>query len=121
MRLARLAGLVTAAILVPATSAQAANTPVISDPYNNATSEHATAVEPDTFAFGSTLVVTSQIGRFFDGGSSGPAFATSPTGGATSTSAGPLPGLTNQPPVGGGPSDRTTAPVAPYDASHGVW
>src|SRR4051812_43591485 len=113
MRLARLAGLVTAAILVPATSAQAANTPVISDPYNNATSAHATAVEPDTFAFGSTLVVTSQVGRFFDGGSSGTAFATSTNGGATFTS-GALPGLTSQSPIGGGPVHPPTDPLGAH-------
>jgi hypothetical protein len=54
----RLATAVVAALAVlPASSAMAANTPVISDPYTNTTSQHATAVEPDTFAFGSTLVV----------------------------------------------------------------
>jgi hypothetical protein len=101
-------------------SAQAANTAVIADPYTNATSQHRTAVEPDTFAFGTTMVVTSQIGRFFDGGASGTAFATSTDGGATFTS-GPLPGLTNQPPIGGGIYARATDPVVAYDARHNVW
>jgi hypothetical protein len=114
---------VTALVVLPISSAMAANTPVISDPYTNTTSQHRTAVEPDTFAFGSTLVVTAQIGRFFDGGASGTGFATSTDGGATFTS-GPLPGLTNQPPApsgGGGPFVRTTDPVVAYDDLHGVW
>jgi hypothetical protein len=64
--------------------------------------------------------VTSQVGRFFDGGASGTAFATSTDGGATFTS-GPLPGLTNQAPIGGGSFDRTTDPVVAYDAAHDVW
>jgi hypothetical protein len=114
----RLAALVTATILVPSASALAANTPVIADPYNNADSQHATTVEPDTFAFGSTLVVTSQIGRFFDGGASGPGFATLTNNGGTLAASGPLPGLTNQPPIGGGTFDRTTDPVVAYDAAH---
>ena len=121
MKFARLAALVTAAILVPATSALAANTPVITDPYTNASSQHQTAVEPDTFAFGSTLVVTSQIGRFFDGGASGTGFATLTNNGTTLAASGPLPGLTNQPPIGGGTFARTTDPVVAYDAAHNVW
>ena len=74
------------ATLVSAASAVAANTAVIADPFTNTSSQHATAVEPDTYAFGSTLVVTTQVGRFFDGGASSTAFATSTDGGATFTS-----------------------------------
>jgi len=118
--LVRVAALVVAGSILPTASALAANTAVISDPYTNASSQHATAVEPDTFAFGATLVVTAQIGRFFDGGSSGTGFATSTDAGATFTS-GALPGLTNQPPVGGGTYDRTTDPVVAYDSKHNVW
>jgi hypothetical protein len=118
--LARVAALVAATSLLPTASALAANTPVISDPYTNASSQHETAVEPDTFAFGDTLVVTSQVGRFFDGGASGTAFATSTDAGANFTS-GPLPGLTNQAPVGGGSFDRTTDPVVAFDRMHNVW
>jgi hypothetical protein len=111
---------VLALAVLPISSAMAANTPVISDPYTNFSSQHATAVEPDTFAFNSTLVVTSQIGRFFDGGSSGTGFATSTDGGATFIS-GPLPGLTDQPPFPGGRFVRATDPVVAYDAAHNVW
>src|SRR5437867_3549359 len=53
------------------------------DPYTNATSQHRTEVEPDTFAFGSTIVAAFQVGRFFDGGASNVGWATSTDGGAT--------------------------------------
>src|SRR6058998_638928 len=43
-------------------------TKLSSDPYTNSTSQHATEVEPDTFAFGSTVLATFQVGRFFNGG-----------------------------------------------------
>jgi hypothetical protein len=39
-----------------------------SDPLTNSTSQHATEVEPDTFAFGSTIVTAFQVGRIFSGG-----------------------------------------------------
>jgi hypothetical protein len=116
-RLMRVAAVTAALSLVPSASAVAANTAVITDPFTNSTSQHATAVEPDTFAFGSTLVVTSQVGRFFDGGASSTAFATSTDGGATFTS-GVLPGLA---PAPGDRFSRTTDPVVAYDDAHGVW
>src|SRR5215211_5808961 len=119
-RFARLVALTAAASILPAASALAANTAAITDPYTNGDSQHATAVEPDTFAFGTKLVVASQIGRFFDGGSSGTGFATSTDNGATFTQ-GHLPGLTNQVPFATGPYDRATDPVVAYDAAHGVW
>jgi hypothetical protein len=40
-------------------------------------------VEPDTFAFGSTVVGAFQVGRFYDGGSSNIGWATSANGGST--------------------------------------
>jgi hypothetical protein len=64
------AALAAAAALVGAGSA-GANVPltrVSADPFTNATSQHATEVEPDTFAFGSTVIATYQVGRFFNGG-----------------------------------------------------
>ena len=51
------------------------------DPFTNSTSQHRTEVEPDTFAFGSTVVSAFQVGRFFDGGASDIGFATSTNGG----------------------------------------
>ena len=50
---------------------------ISSDPYTNTTSQHATEVEPDTFAAGSTWVSAFQVGRFRDGGGSNIGFATS--------------------------------------------
>ena len=51
-------------------STQASLTKVSKDPYKNTSSYHKTQVEPDTFAFGSTIVSVFQTGRFTDGGSS---------------------------------------------------
>src|SRR4051794_4913342 len=64
--------LVAAGVLFPAASApgNVALTRVSSDPFTNANSQHATELEPDTFAFGSTVVGAFQVGRFFDGGAS---------------------------------------------------
>src|SRR5207248_11319417 len=51
-------------------SANVAVTIIATDPFTNATSQHATIVEPDTYSFGSTIVASAQWGRFTDGGSS---------------------------------------------------
>lgn len=90
-----------------------------SDPYTNTTSQHATEVEPDTYAFGSTIVSAIQVGRFNNGGSSNIGFATS-TNGGTSWTSGFLPGTTTfaTPP---GTFDRVSDPSVAYDASHNVW
>jgi hypothetical protein len=110
-----------AALFMSASAAEAAVqvTEVITDPFSNPQSQHATAVEPDTFAFGSTIVSVSQVGRYFDGGASSTGFATSLNGGGTWTS-GVLPGLTRHqtPP---GPYDRATDPVIAYDPQDNVW
>src|SRR5216684_331048 len=72
-----------------------------SDPFTNSTSQHRTEVEPDTFAFGSTIVSAFQVGRFFNGGASNIGFATS-TNGGHSFKNGFLPGITT---FVGGPYD----------------
>ncbi len=89
------------------------------DRYSNPSSQHQTQVEPDTYAFGSTVVATTQTGRFFDGGASNVAWATSLDGGATWTD-GDLPGTTvfASPP---GTYDRVSDPSVAYDAEHDVW
>jgi hypothetical protein len=51
-------------------------------------------VEPDSFAFGSTIATAVQTGRFDNGGASNINWATSTDAGATWT-AGSLPGPTN--------------------------
>ena len=89
------------------------------DPYRNASSQHQTQVEPDSFGFGSTEVTTFQSGRFVDGGASNIGWATSTDAGLT-WKFGFLPGLTmfGAPP---GFYPRASDPVVTYDARHGVW
>ncbi len=94
-------------------------TKVSSDPYTNTTAYHATQVEPDTFAWGKTIVGVFQTGRFADGGSDDTGFATSTDGGKTWTH-GFMPGTTTyaNPP---GPYARISDPSIAYDAKHDVW
>ena len=93
-------------------------TQISSDPYTNPTSQHATQVEPDSFAFGNTMVVATQSGRFFDGGSSNIVFARSGDGGQTWTTGG-LPNLTI--PGGGGTFSRVSDPVVAFAAESNTW
>jgi hypothetical protein len=92
---------------------------VSSDPYTNTTSQHRTEVEPDTFAFGSTIVSAFQVGRFSDGGSSNIGWATSQDKGKT-WKHDFLPGITKivNP---ANPYDRASDASVAYDAKHGVW
>jgi hypothetical protein len=92
---------------------------ISSDPFTNKTSNHKTEVEPDTFAFGNTIVSVFQQGRFFDGGGSDIGFATSTNGGAT-WSHGSLPGTTPfSTPTG--IWQRTSDASVAFDAKHNVW
>jgi BNR/Asp-box repeat len=93
-------------------------TPISSDPYTNADSQHATQVEPDSFAFGNTIVGTFQTGRFVNGGgASNIAWSTSTDAGRHWVT-GVLPGTTvNE----GGPWARISDPAVAYDPAHGVW
>src|SRR5437762_10252522 len=96
---------------------------VSSDPYTNSSSQHATEVEPDTFANGSTIVATFQVGRFFNGGGTNIGFARSGDGGATWTH-GFLSGLTatsGDPGTTGGPFERVSDASVAFDARHRVW
>jgi hypothetical protein len=110
-------GLLAAALGAAPTFADATLTKISSDPFTNATSQHATQVEPGTFSFGDTIVAAFQSGRFSDGGSSGIGFATSRDGGGTWRN-GFLPGITA---FGGGPFARVSDPSVAFDARHGVW
>lgn len=82
---------------------------------------HRTHVEPDSFAFGSTLVAVYQVGRAPPPGGAAAAigFSTTRDGGRTWRS-GLLPRLTvnNRP---AGEWERASDPVIAYDARHGVW
>src|SRR5215210_1661421 len=65
---------------------------IATDPYSGA-GQHSTIAEPDSYAFGSTVVVAYQAGRFRDGGAVNTGWATSRDGGRTWRS-GTLPALT---------------------------
>jgi hypothetical protein len=88
------------------------------DTFDNSASEHRTEVEPDTYAFGSTIVTAFQVARIFGGGGADIGFATSTDGGTTWTH-GYLPGLTSNY-KDGAFSAASDASVV-YDAKHGVW
>ncbi len=87
-------------------------TQISSDPYTNKTSQHKTEVEPDSFAFGNTVVAAFKAGRFFKGGASNIGWATSINGGQTWTY-GFLPGTTV---YAGGTYDQVSDPSVAYDA-----
>src|SRR3954453_10838072 len=115
------AGVVLA--LVGSATASAAVNQVSADPFQNTTSQHATEVEPDTFARGSTVVGAFQVGRFFNGGGTDIGFARSTDSGAT-WSNGVLPGLTFSSGLQGttgGSFERVSDASVAFDAMHGVW
>src|SRR6266702_3776807 len=89
-----------------------------SDPYTNSSSQHQTEVEPDTYAFGSTLVTAFQAGRFYSGGgSSNIGWATS-TDQGTTWKHGFLSGITV---YAGGMYNRASDPAVAYDAAQNSW
>jgi hypothetical protein len=122
---ALLGTLATIAFFAAAASAaaQVPLTRVSADPFTNATSQHATEVEPDTFASRSTVVATFQVGRFFNGGASDIGWARSTDGGATWDTSGFLPDLTFN--AGDfadpdSPYERVSDPSVAFDAKHGT-
>jgi hypothetical protein len=127
MRQVASVGAVVAAVLIAGAASAHANVPltrVSADPFNNATSQHATEVEPDTFASGSTVVAAYQVGRFFDGGASDIGFARSTDGGATWGTSSFLPGLTFSAGTfanSSSPYERVSDASVAYDAKHATW
>src|SRR3954471_24230265 len=120
---ARAAALLAAALLLGAAPA-AANVPltrVSADPFGNGTSHHATEVEPDTFASGSTVVGAMQVGRFFNGGATDIGFVRSGDGGTTWDEPGFLPGMTFTAGAAGSPFERVSDASVAFDAAHGTW
>src|SRR5256714_15256251 len=101
--------------------ANVALTQVSSDPYTNPTSQHATEVEPDTFADHGTVVAAFQVGRFFNGGASDIGVVRSGDGGATWDAPRFLPGMTFNSGDPSSPYERVSDPSVAYDAAHGVW
>ena len=92
---------------------------VSNDPYTNTASQHRTEVEPDTFAYGSTIVSAFQVGRIFGGGAANIGFSTSTNGGSSWT-AGFLPGTTAVA-TPAGAYLATSDPTVAFDAKHGIW
>jgi hypothetical protein len=105
----------------PLSSFPPATVPLVklsTDTFTNATSQHATEVEPDSFAFGSTIVSAFQVGRISGGGASDIGYAISTDAGAT-WNHGLLPGLTTF--QGGGTNSAVSDTAVIYDVKHGVW
>jgi len=90
---------------------------ISTDPYTTTDTEHMTEVEPDTFAFGTTIVSAFQTGRAAGAGATNIGWATSNDGGKT-WKHGVLPGITT---VAGGTYPRASDSVVAYDARHHVW
>jgi hypothetical protein len=106
----------------PAHAVQAGVTQISSDPYpadSAPAAAHATEVEPDTFAQGSTVVTAFQVGRVFNGGASDIGWATSRDGGISWTH-GFLPATTAASTPTGPFFSVSDASVA-YDARDRVW
>jgi hypothetical protein len=80
------------------------------DPYENSASQHETEVEPDSAAFGTTVVALFQVGRVFDGGARNIGYAVSRDSGRT-WRRGFLPGL----------APRASDPSIAYDRKHKTW
>ena len=102
-----------------ASSASVTLVQLSSDPYTNTASQHQTEVEPDSFAYGSTIVAATQVGRFSDGGASNIGWATSTDNGAT-WQKGFLPSTTTYS-TPAGSYDRLSDPAVAYDAAHKRW
>src|SRR3954452_9158720 len=100
--------------------ANVALTRVSADPFGNASSQHATEVEPDTFAYGATVVAAFQVGRFFNGGATDIGFVRSGNGGASWDPPGFLPGMTYSAGAAS-PFERVSDASVAYDAAHGTW
>jgi hypothetical protein len=92
---------------------------VSEDPYTNPGTFHRTQVEPDSFAFGPTVVSVFQSGRSHRCGASNIGWSVSGDGGSTWTR-GFLPSTTIHA-TPHGEWKRATDPAVAYDAKHDVW
>jgi hypothetical protein len=119
--LAGLAAALAAVVVTgaPATAAGEQVFPISDDPFTSAVGQHRTEVEPDTFAFGSTMVAAFQVGRIFNGGAADIGWATTRNGGLT-WSRGFLPATTSAS-VPAGPYFAVSDPSVAYDLRHHVW
>ncbi len=114
------AGAVSARLALASGTAHATTphlTQISIDPYTTSDTQHQTEVEPDTFAFGSTIVSAFQTGRATGAGATNIGWATSNDGGKT-WQHGVLPGITT---IAGGKYARASDSSVAYDARHRVW
>ena len=101
--------------------AQSGLAKISGDNLTNSDSVHKTEVEPDTFAWGNTIVSAFHVARrpgSIGWGSGDVGFATSTNGGVSWTH-GDLPGLTVN--YKGGTYGAAADPSVAYDAKHGEW
>ncbi|HYN96094.1 MAG TPA: sialidase family protein [Pilimelia sp.] len=108
--------LVTLGAPLPAHSAVPL-TQVSADPYSDAQGQHQTEVEPDTLAWGRTIVSAFLVGRVANGGASNIGWARSADAGAT-WQHGFLPATT---PNTDGPWTKVTDPVVAFSLRHNTW
>ena len=87
------------------------------DPYANRDSQHETAVEPDDFAYGDTVVAAFQVGRRESGAAANIGTAVSTDGGRTWKRS-LLPAVTVN---AGGTQTAASDPSVAYDAVHATW
>jgi hypothetical protein len=107
--------------LVLSAHAQFTLVQISTDNFTNSDSVHKTEVEPDSFAWGSTIVMTYHVARrpgSIGWGSADVGFSTSTDGGKTWVY-GYLPGLTVN--YQEGTYGAAADPSVAYDAKHGVW
>ena len=104
--------------IVSSANAQSTLVKLSTDTFHDSDAQHRTEVEPDTFAWGSTIVSGFQVARIADGGGADVGFATSTDAGKTWTS-GYLPGLTDN--YKGGSFTAASDAAVAYDAKHKVW
>jgi len=122
LALVTVTSLMTAPVVAaPPAAARSAPSPtaltrVSSDPFTNSGSYHATEVEPDTYAAGSTIVGAFQAGRTFNGGSSDIGWVTSHDAGRH-WSRGFLPDTVSS----GGPYALISDPAVAYDRKYRTW
>jgi hypothetical protein len=108
-------------VLALPASAQSGLVKISTDTFTNSDSDHKTEVEPDTFAWGNTIVSAFHIARrpgTIGWGSADVGFSTSTNGGVSWTY-GSLPGLTVN--YKDGTYGAAADPSVAYDAKHGQW
>ena len=109
---------VIALAMVAPAHAQFTLVKISNDSFHNASSQHKTEVEPDTYSWGSTMVAAFQVARVAGGGGADLGFSTSTDGGKTWTF-GSLPGWTVN--FKHGTASAASDASVVYDAKHKVW